>query len=185
MNKLWLALGAIFIIATLIVFARPMITGNAIKSSSTTVLLETSEGDITIELYADMPITAGNFKKLVEQGFYDSVIFHRVIPEFMIQGGDPQGTGMGGPGYTIKDEFTHIGGNKNNRGTISMANSGPNTGGSQFFINVANNNFLDSKHPAFGRVVEGMDVVDKIAKVQKNSNDKPLKEVKIIKAKVV
>src|SRR3989344_2707819 len=108
MNKLWFAAGAIFIIALLIVFARPMITGNAIKSSnSAKVSLETTEGTIVLELYGDMPITAGNFRKLVEQGFYDNVIFHRVIPNFMIQGGDPQGTGMGGPGYTIKDEFTH------------------------------------------------------------------------------
>jgi peptidylprolyl isomerase len=103
----------------------------------------------------------------------------------MIQGGDPQGTGMGGPGYTIKDEFTHAGGNKNDRGTISMANSGPDSGGSQFFINLVNNNFLDTKHPAFGKVVEGMDVVDKIAIVSKDSNDRPLEEVKIIKASIL
>ncbi|MEK6817282.1 MAG: peptidylprolyl isomerase, partial [Nanoarchaeota archaeon] len=132
----------------------------------TRVKLETNQGEITINLYSDMPITAGNFKKLVEQGFYDGVIFHRVIDGFMIQGGDPEGTGMGGPGYTIKDEFTHAGGNKNLRGTISMANSGPNTGGSQFFINLVDNNFLDDKHPAFGKVIEGVDVIDKIAKVE-------------------
>ena len=149
------------------------------------VKLETSMGDIVIELYDDMPITSGNFEKLVSQGFYDGVIFHRIIEGFMIQGGDPQGTGVGGPGYAIKDEFTHKGGNKNNRGTISMANSGPNTGGSQFFINLVNNNFLDDKHPAFGEVVEGMDIIDKIAKVQKDSSDRPLEEVKIIKANIV
>jgi peptidylprolyl isomerase len=103
----------------------------------------------------------------------------------MIQGGDPTGTGSGGPGYNIKDEFTHKGGNKNNRGTISMANAGPNTGGSQFFINLVNNNYLDSKHPAFGEVVKGMDVIDKIASVQTNANDKPLKQVIIIKATVL
>ena len=103
----------------------------------------------------------------------------------MIQGGDPTGTGMGGPGYSIKDEFTHQGGNKNNRGTISMANAGPNTGGSQFFINLVNNNFLDGKHPTFGEVIEGMDVVDKIAKVKTNDNDKPLNEVRIIKAEII
>ena len=101
----------------------------------------------------------------------------------MIQGGDPQGNGMGGPGYTIKDEFTSH--NKNNRGTIAMANAGPNTGGSQFFINLVDNNFLDTKHPAFGKVVEGMDVVDKIAKVSTNANDKPLKDVKILKASLI
>jgi peptidylprolyl isomerase len=92
---------------------------------------------------------------------------------------------MGGPGYTIKDEFTHEGGNKNFRGTISMANAGPNTGGSQFFINLVDNNYLDTKHPAFGEVIKGMDVVDKIAKVQTDANDKPLQNVKIIKATVL
>lgn len=153
-------------------------------NQETKVLLETNHGDITIKLYSDMPITSGNFKKLVESGFYDGVIFHRIIDGFMIQGGDPDGTGMGGPGYTIKDEFTHKGGNKNNRGTLSMANAGPNTGGSQFFINLVNNNFLDSKHPAFGEIVEGMDVVDEIAKVETDSNDRPLDEVKILKASI-
>ena len=148
------------------------------------VKLETNYGNIVINLYSDMPITAGNFKKLVEQGFYDGVIFHRIIPGFMIQGGDPTGTGMGGPGYTIKDEFTHAGGNNNTRGTISMANSGPNSGGSQFFINLVDNNFLDSKHPAFGKVIEGMDVIDEIASVETDENDKPIEEVKIIKASI-
>tara|TARA_Y100000031_G_C7949690_1_gene260940 strand:- start:12 stop:533 length:522 start_codon:yes stop_codon:yes gene_type:complete len=148
-----------------------------------TVKLETSEGDIIIELREDMSITTDNFRKLVEQRFYDGVIFHRVIPNFMIQGGDPEGTGMGGPGYTIKDEFTST--NRNDRGTISMANAGPDTGGSQFFINTVNNNFLDDKHPAFGKVVEGMDVVDKISKVQRDNSDKPLEDVKIIKASMI
>ena len=149
------------------------------------VKLETTQGDIVIQLYDEMPVTAGNFKKLVEEGFYDGVIFHRVIDDFMIQGGDPTGTGMGGPGYEIKDEFTNSKLDENARGTISMANSGPNTGGSQFFINLKDNNFLDGKHPVFGKVVEGMDVVDKIAKVQKNSQDKPLEDVVINKAVVV
>ena len=149
------------------------------------IKLETNMGDIVIELYGDMPITSGNFEKLVSQGFYDGVIFHRIIEGFMIQGGDPKGDGTDGPGYTIKDEFTHEGGNKNDRGTISMANSGPNTGGSQFFINLVNNNFLDDKHPAFGKVVDGMSVIDEIAKVQKDSSDRPLEEVKIIKANIV
>ena len=162
-----------------------MKNNNSSNSTGTQVLLETTMGNIKLELYSDMPITAGNFQDLVEKGFYNNVIFHRVIPEFMIQGGDPQGTGMGGPGYNIKDEFTHSGGNNNHRGTISMANSGPNTGGSQFFINVADNNFLDSKHPAFGKVIEGMSIVDSISLVQRNSADKPLKEVKIIKATIL
>ena len=155
------------------------------KTETTRVKLETNYGNITINLYSDMPVTSGNFKKLVENGFYDKVIFHRVIDGFMIQGGDPKGTGMGGPGYTIKDEFTHAGGNKNLRGTISMANSGPNTGGSQFFINLVDNSFLDSKHPAFGKVIEGMDVMDKIAKVETDDEDRPLEDVVIKKAYII
>jgi len=176
----------ILIITFLVLFAGFIIfkiTGNTIMNSNTKVKLETNYGDIVIELYKDMPITAGNFEKLVSEGFYDGVIFHRIIDGFMIQGGDPTGTGMGGPGYEIKDEFK--GEQKNNRGTISMANAGPNTGGSQFFINLVNNNFLDNKHPVFGKVVEGMDVVDAIAKVETNSDDKPLEDVKIIKASVM
>ncbi|AKB12273.1 Peptidyl-prolyl cis-trans isomerase [Methanosarcina thermophila TM-1] len=147
------------------------------------MVLHTTMGDITIELFEDMPITAGNFAKLVEQGFYDGVIFHRVIDNFMIQGGDPTGTGMGGPGYTIPDEFTNH--NRNDRGTIAMANAGPNTGGSQFFINLVNNNYLDKMHPVFGKVVDGMDVVDSIGKVKTDRQDRPKTEVKIIKAELV
>jgi len=155
------------------------------EQKSSKVLLETNMGNITIKLYNDMPITTGNFQKLVGQEFYDGVIFHRVIEGFMIQGGDPTGTGGGGPGYTIKDEFTHKPKNANNRGTISMANAGPNTGGSQFFINLVDNNYLDTKHPAFGEVVEGMDVIDKIGSTPTDSNDKPLREVKIIQARMI
>ncbi|OIO80855.1 peptidylprolyl isomerase [Candidatus Pacearchaeota archaeon CG1_02_32_132] len=146
------------------------------------VVLETNQGEIIIQLYGDMPVTTSNFEKLVSSGFYDNTKFHRVIDGFMIQGGDPQGTGMGGPGYKIQDEFTHIGGNKNDRGTISMANAGPNTGGSQFFINVVDNNFLDGKHPAFGKVIEGMDIVDKISKMDVDGNDRPVEDVIILKA---
>lgn len=156
---------------------------NSTQANSTKVLLKTSMGDITIQLYDDMPITATNFKKLVESGFYDGTIFHRVIDGFMIQGGDPTGTGRGGPGYTIKDEFTNH--NRNNRGTISMANAGPNTGGSQFFINLVDNNYLDKAHPVFGKVIEGIDVVDKIGKTKTDFRDKPLNDVKIISAKVI
>jgi len=152
----------------------------------TRIKLQTNYGDLVINLYSDMPITTGNFKNLAEKGTYDGVIFHRVIDGFMIQGGDPTGTGFGDSSIpNIEDEFTHVGGNKNKRGTISMANAGPNTGSSQFFINLVDNNFLDSKHPAFGKVIEGMDVVDKIAKVAKDESDRPLKEVKILKAEVV
>ncbi|HNQ29494.1 MAG: peptidyl-prolyl cis-trans isomerase A (rotamase A) [Methanoregulaceae archaeon PtaB.Bin009] len=148
--------------------------------AGTRVTMETTLGTIEIELFLDMPVTAGNFASLVKKGFYDGVIFHRVIDGFMIQGGDPTGTGRGGPGYTIKDEF--VAGRRNERGTISMANAGPNTGGSQFFINLVNNHYLDSKHPVFGRVVVGMDVVDKIAKVKKDRNDRPLQPVTITRA---
>lgn len=161
------------------------ITGGAI-GMSTTILLETNHGEIEIALYDQMPITTSNFKRLVEEGFYDGVIFHRIIDGFMIQGGDPQGTGMGGPGYYVKDEYTGTDLDQNNRGTISMANTGqPNTGGSQFFINLVDNNFLDGRHPVFGKVVKGMDVVDKIGKVETNNQDRPFQEVKIIKAKII
>jgi peptidylprolyl isomerase len=149
----------------------------------TQVTLETTEGKIVIELFPDMPITAGNFEKLVRKGFYDGVIFHRVIKGFMIQGGDPTGTGRGGPGYIIRDEFTRS--NRNNRGTISMANAGPNTGGSQFFINLVDNNFLDDAHPVFGRVVEGMDVVDRIGAVRTDASDRPREAVRITRATVL
>ena len=152
-------------------------------SQAKMVRLETTMGNITIELRPDMPVTAGNFEKLVKQGFYDNTIFHRVIDRFMIQGGDPKGTGMGGPGYTIRDEFTPT--NRNVRGTIAMANAGPNTGGSQFFINLVDNPHLNSAHPVFGKVVEGLDVVDKIAKVKTDRNDRPVTPVKIVKATVL
>ncbi len=181
-SKLIWAAAAIIII--ILAFGAWMIMGK--KETSVTgkvVVLHTNMGDIKIQLNSDMPITTGNFEKLVGEGFYDGVIFHRVIDGFMIQGGDPEGTGMGGPGYTIKDEFTNH--NRNDRGTIAMANAGPNTGGSQFFINLVNNNFLDSKHPAFGKVIEGMDVVDKIGKVRTDANDRPATNVTITKAEIL
>ena len=153
------------------------------RAAMTSVLLETTMGNVKIELFDDMPVTAGNFRKLVEKGFYNGVIFHRVIPGFMIQGGDPTGTGMGGPGYTIKDEFNKK--YSNTRGTLSMANAGPNTGGSQFFINVVDNRYLDGKHPVFGKVTEGMDVVDSISNVKRDRNDRPLSQVAIKSAKVL
>jgi len=151
----WLSIIAIAVII-LLVFNM----GENTEKVSGKVVFETNKGNIVIELAEDMPITAGNFKKLVSEGFYDGVIFHRIIDNFMIQGGDPTGTGSGGPGYSIKDEF--VKGSTNVRYSISMANSGPNSGGSQFFINLADNTFLDwdkeplsSKHPVFGNVVEG------------------------------
>jgi len=176
----------IFITAIIIIVLILIIIYTKMDNTSTKIKLQTNHGDIVIELYSDMPITTGNFKNLVEKGTYNGVIFHRIIDEFMIQGGDPTGTGYGDPSIpTIKDEFIHKGGNKNNRGTISMANAGPNTGSSQFFINLVNNNFLDTKHPAFGVVIEGMDVVDEIAKVETDSGDKPLEDVVIEKAELI
>ncbi len=153
------------------------------KGQNPVAVLKTNMGDISIEIFMDtMPLTAGNFLKLAGQDFYDGVKFHRVISGFMIQGGDPNSKGentasygTGGPGYTIKDEF--VPGNANERGTISMANAGPNTGGSQFFINLVPNTFLNGKHPVFGKVVKGMDVVDKIAAVKTNERDLPLAPV--------
>ena len=140
-------------------------------------------GTVKIELASDMPITTGNFINLVEAGTYDGVIFHRIIDGFMIQGGDPTGTGFGDSNIpNIQDEFGSL---KNDKGTISMANAGPNTGSSQFFINLVNNNFLDGKHPVFGKVIEGYDVVEKIANVQTDSGDKPLEDVIIEKAEVM
>ena len=189
MNKKGLIFKLIFIIVFLLIILGYM-GFKMIQKDETKIKLETNQGEIIIELYGDMPITAGNFKDLVEKGFYDGTIFHRVIDGFMIQGGDPQGTGMGGPGYNIKDEF--VAGHSNVRGTLSMANSGPNSGGSQFFINLVDNSFLDydkqpltSKHPVFGKVIEGMEVVDAISKVEKNAQDRPLEEIKIIKASVI
>lgn len=147
--------------------------------------LHTSKGDITIELNNATPNTVANFTKLAGSGFYDGIKFHRVIKGFMIQGGDPLSKddsmmarwGTGGPGYTFADEITAT--NHNDVGTISMANAGPNTNGSQFFINVAPNNFLDTKHTVFGKVVSGMDVVNMIANTQTGANDRPVEPVVI------
>jgi peptidylprolyl isomerase len=150
------------------------------------VRLETTMGNITVALDPGMPVTSGNFETLVRQGFYNGVIFHRVMDGFMIQGGDPTGTGRGGPGYVIRDEFGTT--NRNDRGTVAMANAGPDTGGSQFFINLVNNNYLDAKHPVFGRVIDGMDVADTIAKVQtsgQSGNFRPLRNVTILRAVLI
>lgn len=153
-------------------------------SNGAKVLLQTNMGNITLQLRTDMPITTGNFLNLVKQGTYDGTIFHRVIKDFVIQGGDPTGTGYGDLSIpTIKDEFTKK--NYNDRGTIAMANAGPNTGSSQFFINLVDNNYLDGRHPQFGKVVAGMDAVDAIGRVRTDSMDRPLKEVIITKAVVL
>jgi len=147
------------------------------------VRLETTMGNITIALDPEMPITTGHFESLVARGFYNGVIFHRVMDGFMIQSGDPTGTGSGGSGSPIPDEFTSN--NRNDRGTVAMANAGPNTGDSQFFINLVNNNYLDKKHPVFGTVVEGMDVVDLIAKTRTGPDNRPLQNVTILKASLI
>jgi peptidylprolyl isomerase len=155
----------------------------------TKVLLHTSMGDITIELRNDKPITTSNFIHLVQQGTYNSTIFHRVMAGFMIQGGDPTGTGHGDPSIpTIQDE---IGSNNHNyNGTIAMANTGqPNSGSSQFFINVANNNNLyssfDSSYPVFGKVISGMDVVMNISRVATDANDRPTTNVTLLSASIL
>ena len=140
--------------------------------------LHTNHGAIALELFdEDAPKTVKNFTKLARDGFYDGVIFHRVIPDFMIQGGDPTGTGSGGPGYQFEDEFNQ---HKVIRGALAMANAGPNTNGSQFFIVTADETpWLDGKHTVFGRVTDGMDVVDAISAVDRDARDKPYEDVVI------
>ena len=144
----------------------------------TVATLHTNHGPIAVELFdEDAPKTVENFTKLARDGFYDGVIFHRVIPDFMIQGGDPTGTGSGGPGYTFEDEFNDW---KIVRGALAMANAGPNTNGSQFFIVTADAcPWLDGKHTVFGRVTSGMDVVDTISNVATGPGDRPRDEVRI------
>ena len=160
----------------------PAIT-TKIRKQTRMIILHTNYGDIALKLNHDKaPKTAANFEQYVKEGHYDGVIFHRIISNFVIQGGDPTGTGTGGPGYTIPDEFDST--LSNIKKTLSMANAGPNTGGSQFFINTKNNTFLDfdkppltSKHPVFGIVISGWDTVEMIENVQVNANDRPLVDV--------
>jgi len=149
-----------------------------------TVKIETNHGTIEAEMFADAaPATVSNFIDLAKKGFYDGVIFHRVIEGFMLQGGDPTGTGRGGPGYTIDDEFgpglAHT-----QAGLFSMANAGPNTGGSQFFITLAPTPWLDGKHAIFGKVIGGLDVVQKIGSVQTGAGDRPVDDVVMEKVTV-
>ena len=157
-----------------------------VKKEITKATLHTAKGDIVIELLgADAPDTVANFIKLAQSGFYDGTKFHRVIKGFMIQGGDPLSKddamaarwGTGGPGYQFADEIRP--GNRNDIGTIAMANAGPNTNGSQFFINTAANNFLDTKHTVFGKVVAGLDVVKAIETTPTGSNDRPVEPMVI------
>jgi peptidyl-prolyl cis-trans isomerase B (cyclophilin B) len=135
-------------------------------------IIQTNHGPINVELFPDdAPKTVANFVKLVNDGFYDGVVFHRVIPDFMIQGGDPTGTGSGGPGYSFEDEFND---HKVERGALAMANAGPNTNGSQFFIVTTEAApWMDGKHTVFGKVTGGMDAVDSIEKSDTDANDKP------------
>ena len=161
---------------------------------------ETTEGDVTCRLFEkDAPKTVANFVELAEgkrewthpntrkkttDRLYDGTVLHRVIPNFMIQGGDPQGTGMGGPGYQFEDETKGSSHKFDKPGKLAMANSGPNTNGSQFFITVAETSWLTGKHTIFGEVVEGQDVVDKITKVARNAQDRPVKEIKVNAVKI-
>lgn len=167
------------------------ITEQKMSTENKIVTLKTNQGDIKVELFTDKaPKTASNFLTLAQENFYDGIRFHRVIKDFMIQSGDPLSKdetqrmywGTGGPGYKFEDEFGE--GLSNVSGTLSMANSGPNTNGSQFFINTADNTFLDGKHAVFGKVIEGMDVVTKIEETETGMNDQPVEDM-VIEAVIV
>src|SRR3954466_5603736 len=157
--------------------------GGGRKAMSSTAVMHTNHGDITLELFdEDAPKTVENFKKLAGDDFYNGVIFHRVIKDFMIQGGDPTGTGRGGPGYTFEDEFND---NKIVRGALAMANAGPNTNGSQFFIVTTDAApWLDGKPTVFGRVTEGMDAVDSIEATETGAQDRPVEDVVLERVEV-
>jgi cyclophilin family peptidyl-prolyl cis-trans isomerase len=149
-----------------------------------TARFTTNHGEFTIELFEDRaPITTANFIELAEKGYYDGLTFHRVIRDFMIQGGCPQGTGTGGPGYKIRDEF-HAELKHDTPGVLSMANAGPNSGGSQFFITLVPTPWLDNKHAVFGKVTEGMDVVEKIGSIRTGAQDRPVEPVVMEKVEV-
>ena len=199
MNKKILIFGCVIALVVLayFIFGRKNFMKN---KSDVYAVLETNHGTVKIKLfYQEVPKTVQNFIDLVEgkkeftdpfthaqvkKKFYDGLIFHRVIPDFMIQGGDPQGTGMGGPGYEFSDEF-HPNLKHNKPGVLSMANAGPNTNGSQFFITVNPTPWLDNRHSVFGEVVEGMDIIENISKVATDSQDRPVQEVKINKVIIV
>ena len=174
----------VFLLATFVLFTTGCSAAGmndkdkgAKKMTNPIAVFETNHGTFEIELFEDKaPITVKNFIDLAEKGFYDGLIFHRVIDGFMIQGGDPNGTGTGGPGYVIPDEF-HQDLKHDSEGVLSMANAGPNTGGSQFFITLAATPWLDGHHSVFGKVVKGMDVVREIGKVDTDFQDKPLAKV--------
>ncbi len=144
-----------------------------------TATFKTNMGTMTAELFGDKaPKTVENFVKLAQKGFYNGTIFHRVIPEFMIQGGDPEGTGRGGPGYKFDDEF-HPELRHNTPGILSMANAGPNTNGSQFFITEVPTPYLDNRHAVFGKITENLELVSQIARVKRDPRDRPLHDVVI------
>ena len=174
----------VFLLATFVLFTTGCSAAGmndkdkgAKKMANPIAVFETNHGTFEIELFEDKaPITVKNFIDLAEKGFYDGLIFHRVIDGFMIQGGDPNGMGTGGPGYTIPDEF-HKDLKHDSEGVLSMANAGSNTGGSQFFITLAATPWLDGHHSVFGKVVKGMDVVREIGKVDTDFQDKPLAKV--------
>ncbi|MFC1599510.1 peptidylprolyl isomerase [Patescibacteria group bacterium] len=166
-------------------FTEPVVTEPVEEDSITTdtmsdnrhAVIQTNLGTMELELFEQRaPITTKNFIDLAEKGFYDGIIFHRIIEDFMVQGGDPDGTGFGGPGYMIEDEFhpelTHSG-----AGIMSMANSGPDTGGSQFFITLEATTWLDGKHAVFGKIVKGMDTLEDIGNAKTDSGDRPLEEI--------
>jgi len=152
-------------------------------------LFDTTEGQFKVKLYGDKaPRTVENFVSLADgsktgKPFYDGTVFHRVIPDFMIQGGDPEGTGRGGPGYKFADEF-HPSLKHSKPGLLSMANSGPNTNGSQFFVTVAATSWLDNRHTIFGEVTEGFDIVKKISEAPRNKQDRPVKDVRVNSVKI-
>ncbi len=183
MKKIILIITLLALAATgtgLFAFAGASNGGQTKMTTNRYALFETSMGNFAIELYEDKaPLTTKNFITLVEKGFYDGLIFHRVIDDFMIQGGDPRGNGTGGPGYTIPDEF-HPDLKHDSAGILSMANAGPNTGGSQFFITLAPTKWLDGHHAVFGKVVQGLDVVKEIGHVE-TFNDRPMVDVRIKK----
>lgn len=165
--------------------AAPLAAAPNTSSNNPVAVFETSKGTFKVELFADKaPLTVANFVTLAKKGFYDGTIFHRVIDGFMIQGGDPKGNGTGGPGYAIKDEFSdklkH-----DKKGMLSMANAGPNTGGSQFFITLGPTPWLDGKHSIFGQVIEGMPVVEAIGKAKTSPDDRPLEKVTVKKVSIV
>lgn len=195
-NNLWYFVIAVVVILLIIIIPKFMDNTNkkeielknkavsSLNNSYDGAVLKTNQGDIVLEfMQSDAPVTINNFIKLAEKEFYNGTKFHRVIENFMIQGGDPLSKdeemrvqwGTGGPGYTFEDEIHSN--NQNNAGTVAMANAGPNTNGSQFFINTNNNNFLDDKHTVFAKVVGGMDIVVKISQVEAGPTDQPVEDV--------